>query len=350
MSPAKDGKIKNINGSEFRQDLVSGDWILVAAKRAKRPHRRIKRVRLNSSKKNCPFDDPQLNGAPGPLLWLPHPATKNYKLKTKNLSKDWWVQIVPNKFPALEPHATCPIEVADGPYAKMDGAGFHEIIITRDHRRRIAEMTPEEVEALLYAYQDRYRTLAREKCIQYILIFHNQGPSAGATLFHPHSQLIALPIIPPDVSKSLEGSRVYYEKNKKCAHCAMIKWEAKKGERVIYENDKFIVIEPFAPRVSYETRIFPKRHAGNFDDLSAAERISLADVMIVSLKKIKKAMNDPDYNFFIHTAPTKDGAGYYHWHIEILPKTSTWAGLELGTGIEVVAVSPENAAKELKKH
>ncbi len=356
MNPAKEGKIKNTDGSEFRQDLVSKDWILIAAKRSKRPHRKIKRIKLDPSKKNCPFDDPQLNGAPGPLLWLPHPADKNYNPKIqsgrpagKDLSKDWWIQIVPNKFPALEPHLVCPAKTAYGPYAKMNGAGFHEIIITRDHLRRISEMTPEEVETLLYAYQDRYRTLAREKCIQYILIFHNQGPSAGATLFHPHSQLIAMPIIPPDVSRSLDGSRSYYEKNRKCAHCDMIEWEEKQNERVIYKNDNFIVIEPFAPRVSYETRIFPKRHSGNFYDLSAPERMSLAKAMIVSLKKIKKAMSDPDYNFFIHTSPVKDGNGYYHWHIEILPKTSIWAGLELGTGIEVVAVSPENAALELNK-
>src|SRR3989338_2709050 len=341
---------KETDGSEFRKDIVSGDWILVAAKRARRPHRKIKKVRLDPSKKNCPFDDPQFNGAPGPLLWLPHPAAKKHKPEYKNLSKDWWIQIVPNKFPALEPHVTCPAEEPDGPYAKTKGVGFHEIIITRDHKRRISEMSPEETESLIYAYQDRYRTLAREACIHYILIFHNQGPAAGASIFHPHSQLIAMPIIPPDVSRSLEGSRLYYERNKKCVHCAMIEWEIKKGERVVYENKKFVVLEPYASRVSYETRVFPKKHAGNFDELDSEDRMSLAETMIVSLKKIKKALDDPDYNFFIHTAPVKDGAGHYHWHIEILPKTSTWAGLELGTGIEIVAVSPEDAASELKKY
>ena len=215
---------KETDGSEFRRDPVSGDWILIAAKRASRPHRKIKRIRLDPSKKGCPFDDPQSGGAPGPLLWLPHPKTKSYKLKAKSPFHNWWVQIVPNKFPALEPHEICPAEARDGPYGKMRGAGFHEIIITGDHRRRISEMTLAEAESLFYAYQERWRTLAREKCIQYILIFHNQGPGAGATLFHPHSQLIAMPIIPPDVSRSLNGSKIYFEKNKKCVHCAMIEW------------------------------------------------------------------------------------------------------------------------------
>lgn len=341
-------KIKRADGSEFRRDLVSGDWILVAAKRAKRPHHKIKRVRLDPSKKKCPFDDPQSNGAPGPLLWLPHPA--NHKSRKEKSLKNWWVQVVPNKFPALEPREVCPAEETSGPYKKMRGVGFHEIIITKDHRRRISEMTTAEAETLFYAYQERRRTLSREKCIQYILIFHNQGPGAGATLFHPHSQLIAMPIIPPDVSRSLGGSKIYFEKNKKCVHCAMIEWERREKTRVVYENRKFVVVEPFAPRVSYETRIFPKKHAGDFDDLGFEERVELAEAMIVSLKKIKGALDDPDYNFFIHTAPVKDGSKkYYHWHIEILPKTSIWAGLELGTGIEVVAVSPEEAALELRK-
>lgn len=347
-------------GSEFRKDLVSGDWILVAAGRARRPRSKIKRTRLAPSKKGCPFENPQLHGSPVPILWLPHPATSypvaeqvRYgagKLQATSSLKDWWVQIIPNKYPAVSPHEICPQETSSGPYYKMDGIGFHEIIITRDHARRISEMTKEEAETLVYAYQERWRTLAREKCIEYILIFHNQGPGAGATIFHPHSQLIALPIVPPDVSQSLEGSRFYYTKKGKCVHCDMLSWERKQKQRIVYENKKFIVFEPFASRVSYETRIFPKKHEAHFGDIVPDERVYLADAMIKSLTKIKKALGDPDYNFFIHTAPAKTkNMDYYHWHIEILPKTAIWAGLELGSGIEVVAISPEEAASELKK-
>ena len=325
-------KQKFEDGSEFRRDLVSGEWILVAAKRAKRPQ-------SGDSKKKCPFDSLKAE----PLLWMARP-------KTKNLFKNWWVQIIPNKYPALSPHAVCPAEASDGPYRKMGGTGFHEVIITRDHKRRISEMTFPEVETLLRAYQQRYRAVAREECINYILIFHNQGPASGATISHPHSQLIAMPIIPPDVSRSLEGSKEYYLRERKCVHCAMLSWEKKKKMRVVHENKKFLVVEPFASKVSYETRIFPKKHAPHFDEISGEDRMYLAQAMAVSLKKIKRALNDPDYNFFVHTAPSKDGANnYYHWHIEILPKTSIWAGLELGTGIEVVAVPPEDAAALLRK-
>ena len=151
--------VKNVDGSEFRQDLVSNDWILIAARRARRPHKEEKRKRLESSKKSCPFD----NLRDEPLLWLPSPS--------RSLFKDWWVQIIPNKFPALEPHKTCPVAEPTGPYKRMRGVGFHEIIVSRDHNRRISEMTLNEAEILLYAYQERWRTLAREECVRYILIF-----------------------------------------------------------------------------------------------------------------------------------------------------------------------------------
>lgn len=336
-----------VSGSEFRRDTVSGDWILVASGRAKRPSAKPDhRDRLSSAVKGCPFDDPQKSGNAEPLLWLAHPERK---AGGEPELKDWWVQIVPNKFPALKPHHECPQIEGDGSYQRMSGVGFHEIIITRDHHRRVSEMTSEEAETVLYAYQERYHALQREPCIEYILIFHNQGPAAGATLYHPHSQLIALPIIPPDVSKSLEGSRTYYAAHGRCVHCSMLDWEREKKERLVYENDRFLVISPFAPRVSYEMRIYPKKHASRFEDADAADRLLLADALGAILRKIKKAMGDPDYNFFIHTAPAKAaGPDYYHWHIEVLPHTSIWAGLELGTGIEVVAIPPEDAADALR--
>lgn len=339
-----------VSGSEFRRDPVSGDWILVASARAKRlGMKRAHGKKLSASAEHCPFDDPQTAGNDAPLLWLPHP--KKRPTGAEPTLADWWVQIIPNKYPALKPHRACPeIEESDGSYQQMQGVGFHEIIITRDHDRRISEMTPEEIETVFYAYQERYRALQREPCIDYILIFHNQGPTAGATLYHPHSQLIALPIIPPDVSRSLEGSRTYYAAHGRCVHCSMLDWEREAKVRLIYENDRFLAIVPFAPRVSYEVRIYPKKHQSRYEEADAQDRAFLADALRSVLGSIKHTMRDPDYNFFIHTAPAKiAGPDYYHWHIEILPHTSIWAGLELGTGIEVVAIPPEVAAHELKK-
>src|SRR3989344_2441835 len=335
-------KSRTEDGSELRRDMVSGDWILVAAKRAKRPQAERTREKIPSLKSGCPFDDPQKGGTGEPLLWLAHPEAGK---KGPASFSDWWVQIIPNKYPALSPHHVCPEEVSDGPYFKMAGTGFHEVIITRDHDRRISEMNVQEVAVLLEAYQERYKVISKEPCIEYTLIFHNQGPEAGASIYHPHSQLIALPIIPPDVRKSLEGSRQYYVQKGKCVHCAMLEWELAQKERVVFENEGFAVFEPYASRVSYETRIFPKKHSARFEEMDSFLRAELAEALQKTLGKIKNGMGDPDYNFFIHTAPAQpDGIDYYHWHVEIPTKTAIWAGLELGTGVEVIAISPEEAA------
>lgn len=333
--------------SEFRKDIVSNDWILVVTGRRNRPNaERIKNTpRKPTPKKGCPFENPQKSGGEFPLLWFP-----NSKRSASENIQDWFLQVVPNKFPALTPHHVCPKEGSVGPYFTMNGIGFHEVIITRDHERSIADMNHDEVELVLRSYQERYLTIEQEPCIEYVLVFHNHGPKAGASILHPHSQLIALPIIPPDVLSSLEGSKRYFDKHKTCVHCAMIKFEEKEKKRIVYENKKFIVFAPFAPRVSYEIRLFPKKHSAHFEDIIKEDRRDLADALKITLSKLKKALRDPDYNFFIHTAPAKsDGRDHYHWHFEILPRIAIWAGVELGTGIEVVAVPPEEAAEELNK-
>ena len=163
---------------------------------------------------------------------------------------------------------------------------------------------------------------------------------------HPHSQIFAIPIIPPDVKRSLEGSRKYFHENKKCVHCAILKDELKEKERVIYQNKLFVVLAPYASRVAYEVRIFPKLHESRFEAIDQAQRNDLADALKIILSKIFKKLKNPDYNMFIHTAPPKERhAEHYHWHLEILPRIATWGGLELGAGIDVVKISPEETAK-----
>ena len=335
--------------SEFRKDIVSGDWILVAAGRRNRPGAE----NLGSGRReqtpieNCPFEDPEERNETA-VLWYGKPEN----VASENL-KDWFLRVVPNKFPVLKPHRVCPSESPRGPFQIMDGIGFHEVIITRDHEKTIADMTEAEIELILRAYRERSISIKNEDCIEYVLIFHNYGPKAGASIFHPHSQLIALPIIPPDVTRSIGGSLEYFEKNKICVHCVILDFELKEKIRVIYENDDFVAFCPFASHVSSEIRIYPKAHGANFEDINPEIQRNLAGVFKTVFKKLRTAMHDPDYNFFIHTAPAKisgrsNDMSHYHWHIEILPRTSTWAGLELGTGIEVVAVAPEEAAETLR--
>lgn len=317
--------------SEFRKDIVSGDWILVAGGLKKKPNffaKTFKRPRI--SKKGCPFEN----------------VAKGHKL----ILSSEFAKVVLNKFPILTPHKVCPIPLSEAPYKKMAGVGFQELVITPNHSRSLGDMTKEEVLSVLEAYLSRYQALKKEKCIEYILIFHNHGPSAGATVPHPHSQILALPIIPLDVSRSLSGSASYFKKYSRCVHCAILEKELRDKKRIIYKNRDFIAIAPYASHVSFETRLYPLKHGSNFEDMSQAEKENFADMMRVVLAKLKNGMNDTDYNFFIHTAPVKaDHVKHYHWHLEILPRTSIWGGVELGTGTEVIKMPPEQAARILRE-
>ncbi|MDP2677034.1 MAG: HIT domain-containing protein [bacterium] len=335
--------------SEFRKDIISGEWILIVAGRRDRPGAKEERgagaKRKITPKGRCPFEMLHTSESEQPVLWYPY----SHMAASEDIG-NWFLQVLPNKYPALAPHHVCPADEPVGPYRIREGIGFHEVVITRDHRRTIADMTKEEVEVILHAYQERYTSIENEPCIRYILVFHNHGESAGASISHPHSQIIALPIIPPDVRRSLSGSKQYFEKHGVCGHCDALTFEKKDKTRIIYENKKFIVLAPFASRVSFEVRIFPKTHEAHFERIAKSERGELADALRVALQKVKGALYDPDYNFFIHTAPAKtDGMDHYHWHIEILPRIARWAGVELGTGIQVVAIPPEEAAERLRK-
>lgn len=328
--------------SELRQDPIIDDWVVIATGRAKRPNAFIKarKEKWYQSKKDCPFEDPQKSGNPHPLLIY-------YKDKSK---KDWSLQVVQNKFPAFGP-GLCEAIRKEGPYTVQDGVGFHEVIITRDHNRQIAQFSDKETEEVIHAYQERYLALMDQKCVKYISIFHNQGKEGGATMFHPHSQLVAIPVIPANIKKSLDGAKRFFQKNKKCVYCTMLDWERKVKERIVYENDNFIALCPYASVTAFEIVIAPKMHSSCFEMLSDIERLHTANALRVSLRKLFKGLRNPDYNFFIHTSPCQraEDYHYYHWHIIILPKTAVWAGFELGTGIEISSIRPEDAAAFLRK-
>ncbi len=332
--------------SLFRKDIVSNDWILVASGTKKRPNFFANKARKIPPRKNCPFEDPQKSGNGAPIFWCTSPNSKGAR---REKFSSWFLQVLKNKYPVLIPHKICPIALPDGPYQKLEGAGFQEVVITRDHTRSLGYMSRDEICTVLNAYLERYFALKTEKCIEYILIFHNNGLTAGASVPHPHSQILALPIVPPDVRRSLDGSAKYFSKNKKCVHCDILNKELRDKKRIIYKNKTFIVVAPYASRVSFEIRLFPLAHNPNFENIGQAGLNELADAMRITFAKLKNVMNDPDYNFFIHTAPVRgETSKHYHWHMEILPRTSIWGGVELGTGIEIIKILPEEAAQILR--
>lgn len=326
--------------SELRQDLVSGEWVAIATERAKRPGAFARKTarRSEAGRKTCPFE----------RLLPEHVLAYTSKGGTA-LADDWWVQAAPNKYPAFTRSTVCARQHEKGPYRWTEGVGFHEVIITRDHARSMALMSGEEVEQVVRIYQERAVVMGRDDCTQYTSIFHNHGAGAGATLAHPHSQIIAIPVIPPDVGRSIQGAAAYFARHNACVHCAAIEYELGVGERIIYENEHCVVVAPYASKSAFETRIFPRKHRARFEETAAEERRAVADALRIALAKLFYGLNDPDYNFFFHTAPGHDGAfAHYHWHVEIVPKTAIWAGFEIGTGIEISAIRPEDAAAFLR--
>ncbi len=324
--------------SELRFDLVSKDWVAIATGRARRPETFVqeKKEEKKPPEAECPFC--HLENQEPPIL------------EYKNKKGEWELVVIPNKFPAFWAGEDLNERYA-GPYKVMDGIGHCEVVVTRDHNRSMAQLSVKEIRLVLDAYQERYLDLMNEKNVNYVSVFHNHGQEAGASIVHPHSQIIAHPLVDPDLRRSLTGSSIFWKKHhKKCVHCVMLDWDKKEGQRIIFENKKFLVLVPFTSRVAFEIRIYPKEHHAYFERIEDSEKDYLAEAFQAALSKLYKGLNNPPYNFFLHTAPC-DGRNYdhYHWHWEILPKTSVWAGFELGTGIEISTIEPEKAAEYLRK-
>lgn len=327
--------------SQLRKDLVSGTWVVFSTKRKNKPDFYKKHscaVKIDSNTKSCPFCDKNITG-----------KEKDTLVYLKN-NGDWSLRVFPNKFPAF---SCCDNDInkrEEGPFEIIDGVGYHEVVATRDHNKDMPDLEIPSIAEILDAYQERYMALMNKKHIKYISIFKNYGHEAGASVGHPHSQIVAMPIIDPDVFRSLNGSENYYMSHRECVHCVMIAWESETKKRVIYENEEFIAVCPFVSRVSFEIRIYPKKHLSYFERINDDQKIKLAEAIKFCLSGLKNNMNNPPYNLFLHTSPCSGQTyDHYHWHVEIFPKTNIWAGLELSTGIEVCSVLPEEAAEILKK-
>lgn len=330
---------------ELRYHITSGDWVLISPKRkskAKPDNFEKKEKRKIISKIGCPFEDPQKFGNSSPSFWYPG----------KTYSKNWKIQILENKFPAL----SHPVKDAHskreniGVYIKASGIGFHDLLITRNHFDNFADLDGNLSFNVLKLISKKITQVSKDGCIKYVSVFQNWGPTAGASIFHPHYQIISLPIIPNDVSRSLSFSEKYYKENQKCIHCQIIKDELKFKERIVYQDKDIIAFCPFASKEPYQVNIFPKKHLPFFEDSPDAILKRISNALKIVLLSIKKNVSDPDYNWFIHTGPIteKNKHQHYHWHIEVVPKSNISGGFELGTGIEVNAVPPEDAAKELR--
>ena len=258
--------------------------------------------------------------------------------------------MVPNKFPVLGIEGELDRQ-GDGMFDRMNGIGAHEVIIeTPDHNTNLADMPEKQLEEVLYAFRDRMLDLKRDHRFRYIVIFKNFGEAAGASLEHPHSQLIALPVIPKRVKEEMDGSKLYFDFKERCVYCDIIRQEEAAAARLVIETERFVALEPYAPRFPFETWILPMRHESHFEHTDAATLQNLAWVLRSTLRKMDRVLEHPAYNFILHSAPVQESSlAYYHWHFEIIPKLTKVAGFEWGTGFYINPTPPEESAKFLRE-
>jgi UDPglucose--hexose-1-phosphate uridylyltransferase len=326
--------------SELRKDPVIGRWVIISTERAKRPSDlKVEPTRVRGG--FCPLCPGNEDKTPPEVFSIPD---------ERSGGRGWAVRVVPNKFPALTIEGSLN-KRSEGMYDIMNGVGAHEVIIeTPDHAASYSSLPVAAIANILLAFQNRLTALKQDSRLHYIAVFKNCGEAAGATLEHPHSQLIALPVIPRRVLEKLDGSQAYFNYKRRCVFCDIIKQETTDGRRMVADNDHFVAFEPFAPRFPFETHILPRAHLATFENTPAELMNALASIMSAVFKKLNRALGFPPYNFMLHTAPfNKDVGEFYHWHFEIIPRLTKVAGFEWGSGFYINPTPPEQAAQYLRE-
>jgi UDPglucose--hexose-1-phosphate uridylyltransferase len=329
---------------ELRRDPVIGRWVIITTERGKiQPvHSRVVEDK-EKAMLTCPF-------CPGNENRTPSEISSFREAGTRKNESGWWVRVIPSKSPVLRVEGEVNRR-GEGMFDYMDGIGAHEVVIeSPDHNADLSDMDGKQMEEIIWTWRDRILDLKKDSRFEYILVFKNRGASAGATLVHPHSQIIAMPTIPVRVRQEIDGCRNYYEYKERCCFCDIIREEIETNKRIVSENEDFICIAPFASRFPFETWILPKVHSSLFEDLQKHEVANLAIILKDLNGRMNKMLENPPYNFVIHNSPCRNGKlQHYHWHIEIMPQLLRTAGFEWGTGFYINPTPPEEAARFLKE-
>jgi len=332
--------------NEMRKDYVLDRWVVIAAERGRRPKDFVqeRQERRPSSCPLCPGNEHLT--PPAALVYL---KTNGKMVKEKDQDgfrhKNWLVRCMPNLYPAFAPHAdTAPEASKPGYFESLPAVGHHEVLIespNHDEHPSVARVA--QLVHVLNAYVDRFKTLSAESHVRYVSIFRNHGASAGASLSHAHTQIIATPILPTTLEEEVDRSAEFRNESGRCVFCDIIEKE-RGSPRFIWQNESFLVFAPWASVHPFEFWLFPKRHQPTIMDLEPGEIMELAVALRVCFGGLRRLLQDPDYNFGFHMTP----AEHYHWHLEVYPRLATWAGFEKSTGIFINVTSPETAASELR--
>ncbi|MHB0936914.1 MAG: galactose-1-phosphate uridylyltransferase [Armatimonadota bacterium] len=333
---------------EFRQNLATKEWIILAAERQKRPAEFVRSrppmAQVPAHNPACPFCPGQEAATPEAIAAFPPGADLG----------GWQVRVIPNKFPALMPArdeecVACSTRL--GPYLRREGVGHHEVVIeTPRHNEDLCMLAPEHIEQVVLMFLLRYQALQGLPSTELVVIFRNHGEKAGTSIIHPHSQIVASSVVPFQVRNKLYEGQRYFDMYNRCVYCDIIRYEREQGARVVMENEHFMALTPYASSVPYEILLLPRHHHATFGELEEDELRDLAHVLQNLLARLYRLLDDPDYNFVIDTAPDHMiGVPFYHWHLEIYPKLTTPAGFEIGSGIGINVVPPEQAATGLRE-
>lgn len=332
--------------TELRRDIITGDWVIIAVERAVRPNSTNCPTAVDNSGqsmvKDCPFCYGNENKTPPEIL--------AYRLPGETGITGWELRLVPNQYAALKPVDDENIK-RSGIFESMSGMGNHEVLIeSPKHNGSLGSYPLEHTVKIIKVLKDRYRQLKNDSRIKYIQIFKNCGAAAGASQVHPHFQLIATPVVPQKVLRLWSGAGNFYQRKKKCVYCEIIKQEKIIGQRVVVTNKNFTAICPFASRFPGEVWILPVIHQSDFGHLKDEQLGDLAEILKNVIGKLEVAFENPPYNLVLYTRPKRSGhKDYCHWHIVIMPRITTMAGFELGSGININLMSPELACQTLRK-
>lgn len=332
--------------SLLRHDVTTNDWVIFTPERARRPVDFPKVSKVYAAPANptplCPF-------CPG----NEHLTTSEiYALRETGAPNQpgWSVRVIPNRFPALHVEDSNN-RIEEGPlFRAMGGCGAHEVIVESPHHQLLLCQQPvEQIIRVLQTLQQRYNDLMRDLRLQTIVLFKNHGEGAGTSLRHPHWQLIAMPVVPRLLRLKHAVATDYFDQEGRCLYCVLLEEELIEQKRVLAINDHYAAIMPYASHVPFETWILPKEHRASFGEVAHARLRPLAELLKLVLAKIHVGLENPDFNLAVNTVPRGDeDKEYFLWHIQILPRLTTPAGFEMGSGMSINTVMPETAADYLR--
>ena len=339
--------------NELRKDYLLDRWVVIATERSRRPTDFAKPKTEPAKTMVCPMCTGNENMTPPALLLYQKNGAEIMRSQdplTGERPKNWLVRVIPNLYPAFSPPRQPGDEkqIVKSEYL-WNAVGHHEVIVeSPNHDEDPADAELPQLELVIGAYIDRLRELSVKSYVKYVSIFRNHGLEAGASMSHAHSQIIATPMIPTIIREEQKAARTFYEDNEKCIFCDILEGELK-GPRLISEDRDFVVLAPYASVNPMEFWILPKKHAPNILELTKSEVSAFAKALKASLGALKTLVNDPPYNYGIHLALNPEAQDSYHWHLEVYPKLSTWAGFEKSTSVYINTVTPETAAESLRK-